>query len=140
MSDLKKAEALLASGGYTAALVCGDTVYTSNMRGVKPLVNWYRGGYDLSGFSAADKVVGRATAFLYLLLGVTDLYAAVISRPALSLLSEHGVHVEHDLLVENIINRAGDGICPFEEAVLKISDRDAAFCAITAKMRAMGIE
>jgi hypothetical protein len=94
---------------------------------------------SVRGYSAADKVVGRATAFLYVLLGVSDLYAAVVSRPALDVLISHGISVEYGKCVDNIINRSGDGICPFESAVMNITTPDAAYTAIIEKMRSMGI-
>ena len=82
MSDLNKAKALLAAGGYTCVLCRGDEIHTATARGVKPLVDWLDSGLDLRGFSAADKVVGRATAFLYVLLGVREVHALVMSAPA----------------------------------------------------------
>ncbi len=139
MEKLKKAREMLSCGAYTCVLVGEGEIYTSTLRGVKPLAAWYSCGKCFSDFSAADKVVGRATAFLYILLGVRELYAAVISAPALTLLSEHGISVEYGTLTENIINRAGDGICPFEAAVLGTRDKFTAYNAILEKMAEMGI-
>ena len=124
--SLTKAKALLATGEYTCVLSDGERIITSTARGVKPLVEWIKSGVLVNGFSAADKVVGRATAFLYALLGVRELYAAVVSRPALEVLTAHGITTEYGIAVENIINRKGDGICPFEETVLDITDATAA--------------
>jgi len=64
---------------------------------------------------------------------------SVISRSALHVLESQGVCVRYDTAVENIINRQGDGICPFEAAVLNIIDNDAAYDAIRAKMRELNI-
>lgn len=140
MTDLENAKALLEKEGLTCAVCKEQTVHTSRLRGVKPLASWYAQGRDFTGFSAADKVVGKATAFLYTLLGVRAVYAGVLSKSALEVLTGHGVEVTYGSLVENIINRSGDGICPFEQAVLEISDPQAAYRAIREKMAAMGIE
>ena len=140
MSDLSRAKKLLAEGGYTCALCRGESEYTSEQRGVKPLVQWVEQGTDLVGYSAADKVIGRATAFLYVLLGVRAVYARVISRTALEVLTAADIAVEYRDAVPNIINRQGDGICPFEAAVLDIDDADKAYAVIREKMRQMGIE
>ena len=137
--SLKKAKQLLLTGQYTCVLVKDSDVLTSTHRGVRPLVDWLHSDLSVRGYSAADKVVGRATAFLYVLLGVSDLYAAVVSRPALDVLISHGISVEYGKCVDNIINRSGDGICPFEQAVMNITTPDAAYTAITEKMRSMGI-
>ena len=139
MENRKKAKELLESGGYTCVLTNGEEVYTSTLRGVKPLVQFLESDTAFAGFSAADKVVGRATAYLYVLLGVQALYAQVISRPALAVLQENGIHTQYGNLVCNIINRKGDGICPFEAAVMEIDDPDRAYDAIREKMREMNI-
>ncbi len=152
MTDLEKAKKLLNEGGYTAALVCREETRTSKERGIRPLLAWYREKTEAekgraveeslplpSGFSAADRVVGRGAAFLYVLLGAAAVYAAVISRPALSVLTENGIAVSYGALAENIRNRAGDGICPFEEAVLFTDDPVEALTAILRKMEEFGI-
>ncbi len=139
MSDLERAKQKLSEGEYTCVIRLGDDVFFSKCRGVAPLVELCkeRGFNSFCGASAADKVVGKATAFLYLLLGVSSVYASVISRSALELLSENQVTAEYDLLAEYIINRKKDGICPFENAVIDISDKNKAFEAILSKMQEM---
>ena len=136
-NDLAKACFLLDSQDYTCVVCLGDTVYTATERGVKPLLSWLTNGPDLKGFSAADRVVGRATAFLYVLLGVKEVYARVMSRPAAEVLTAHGIAVQTDSLVEGIINRRGNGPCPFEAAVMEIEDPQTALEAIRKKMAQM---
>ena len=52
----------------------------------------------------------------------------------------HGITAAQGKLVENIINRAGTGICPFEAAVLDIQTPEDALTAIRAKMQEMHIK
>ena len=137
--DRNYAKERLLAEGYTCVLRRGKQEYTSTLRGVKPLVQWVESDLDLRGFSAADKVVGKATAYLYVLLGIRALYAHVISASALEVLKKHGIDVEYGTLAEHIINRAGDGICPFEAAVMDIHDPQSAYTAILEKMKAMNI-
>ena len=137
---LEKAKEIMESGAYTCVLTNGDTVYTSCLRGVKPLVQFFESGTISPGFFAADKVVGRATAYLYVLLQVRALYARVISEPAISVLQAHGIEVQYGTLVPAIINRKGDGICPFEAAVMEIHDPAAAYTAILQKMQELNLQ
>ena len=116
-----------------------DELCTATARGVKPLVAWFESGKDFSGFSAADKVVGRATAFLYVLLKVNAVYAKVMSHAALDVLKQNGIKAEYSELAENIINRNGDGICPFEAAVLETTNPCDAYMTIRSKMHQMNI-
>ena len=137
MESLSKARTLLESGNYTCVVCKEDSVYTTTQRGVAPLLNWLDTGTDLSGFSAADRVVGRGAAFLYCLLGVKEVHARVMSHPAAEVLQAHGIHTSADTYVPGIINRSGTGPCPFEAAVMDIQDADTALIAIREKRRQM---
>ena len=135
--DTAKALALLDAEGYTCVVYRDDAVYTATERGVMPRLSWLEAGLDLGEFSAADRVVGRATAFLYCLLGVKAVSAGVKSRPAAQVLRSHGIAAEAGQLVEGIINRKGTGPCPFEAAVIDITDAGEALAAIRAKLAQM---
>lgn len=136
--ELKCAKRQLISEQLTCVLCSEDRVYTSTLRGVKPLVQWLEQGIDVKGFCAADKVAGKATAFLYVLLGVKAVYAKVISKSALHVLREHHIYTEYEVLTDHIINRSGDGICPFEEAVLCVEEPYEAYAVIMEKLREFG--
>lgn len=140
MNNLEKAKQILSDGEYTCVLANEKITLSTKERGVKPLVKWLESSLDFHDFSAADKVIGKGAAFLYLLLGIKSIYAFVISTPALELLRERNVYVEYSQEVDNIINRQGTGICPFEEAVLPITDEKLAYQLIKEKMQNLGIK
>ena len=79
--DLKRACQTLAASDCTCVLCAGTRCHTSTQRGVAPLLQWLDGGTDLKGFSAADKVVGKAAAFLYCLLGVAAVHVRNMITP-----------------------------------------------------------
>lgn len=54
--------------------------------------------------------------------GVKEVYARVMSEPALALLQAHGINADYGQLVHHIINRAGDGWCPMEQLSRDIDD------------------
>ena len=134
MTDLERAKARLTADGLTVAVCKGETTYTDTRRGVAPLLSWLDEGRDLSGFAAADRVVGKAAAFLYLRLGVTAVYAGVMSTPAYDLLTAHGVEATCGERVPAIINRAGDGYCPMETVTLPLTDPLEAERAIRTRL------
>lgn len=136
-ADLDNARALLASSGCTCVLCKEKQIYTSTQRGVAPLLAWLDGGTDLQGFSAADKVVGKAAAFLYCLLGVRAVYAPVMSKAALQVFTDHGIAASCDELSEGIINRRKDGPCPMESATKDIHDPEAALRAVRKLLQTM---
>ena len=136
-NDLQKAKEMLQTEGCTCVLCKGEETHSSTQRGVKPLLNWLQQNPDWQGYCAADRVVGRAAAFLYLLMGVKQLYAGVISQHALRLLEQHHIECEYGRLVPAIRNRAGDGFCPMESAVLEIDDPTEALAAIKQTLQSL---
>lgn len=134
MTDLNLAKQQLINGGYTCVIRKNDMEYTSMERGVKPLLAWLDSNIEFSGYSAADKVVGKAAAMLYVLLGVSNVHAIVISVKAKEVLEQHGIGVTYDSLVERIRNRTNTGFCPMEEAVWEIEDLQDALQAIRDKV------
>ena len=136
MSDIERARARLSEGGYTCVMCRGEQTLVSTDRGVKPLLSWLEEGTG-EGFSAADKVVGNGAAFLYVLLKVREVYAEVMSEPALKVLKRHGINAEFGTLCGNIINRKGDGICPIEQAVQGISEPSEALNAIRERLKTL---
>lgn len=132
--DLIKAKDLLGESKLTLAAVRNDDVITSSERGVKPLLALMDSGKGLSGYSAADKVVGMAAAYLYVLLDVKELYAGVISRKALSVLEKYRIPAEYGVLTDAVINRSGTGLCPMETAVLSAESPENALMLIRARL------
>lgn len=134
---LESARSLMVSGGYTCVLTNGTETLTSTDRGVKPLLQWVNAGLCLTGFSAADKVVGKATAFLYCLLDVREVYTPVISAAARQVLEKHGIRVIWEQEVPFIWNRRHTAPCPMETAVGSISDAQDALAAIRETLKTL---
>lgn len=106
-----------------SCVICnGNAVTLCHERGVADLLRMLKTEpATLDGCFIADKVVGKGAAALMALGNVGEVYADVISRPALALLEESGIPVTFGKCVENIINRAGTGICPVETLCLPCS-------------------
>jgi hypothetical protein len=126
-TDLDRAKASLLADDYACVLRKGDIVHTSRNRGIAPMMDFIATGVDLQGFSAADRVVGKAAALLFVLAGVAQVHACVISRPALDVFTRRGMAYSYDDLAEKIINRTNTGPCPMEQAVSEIDDPADAF-------------
>lgn len=128
--ELDKAKMLLDRTDNTCVLCSGQVIITDRRRGVRPLLDLLESDADVNGFTVADKVVGKAAAYLYCLLKVKCLFARVISQPALDVLQQAGIETEYDQLVPAIQNRTKDGFCPMESAVLDIHSPEEALSAI----------
>ncbi len=134
MNDLEIAKEILKQEKLSVVLVKGDTIYKSEKNGVAPLIGFIEEGTDLNGFCAADKIVGKASAMLMIYAGVKSVFSPVMSRSATETLQKYGVDFSFDSMVEMIINRQGDGMCPMEATVLELDEPTECFKALCAKL------
>lgn len=137
MNNLEKAKTMLNMYEYTLVMCSGTDTITSKKRGVKPLLDLLDDGYILSEYSAADKVVGNVAAFLYVLLGIKEIYTNIISKSALATLNSHNIKVSYTTLADAIKNRDNTGFCPIETAVDGITDPNEALAAIRAALQSI---
>ena len=135
MGSLENARRILDQNDYTCVFCKNDILLTDTRRGVRPLLDLLEQKTDVAGFSVADKVVGKAAAYLYCLLRVDSLYAGVISQPALSVLQKNGIATSYGKLVPSIQNRTQTGPCPMEYAVRNIETPEEALPAIYKALR-----
>lgn len=137
MNNSEQAKEIFKAGEYSCVLCKDGVTHTSIKRGVAPLVEWLTNGIDITGFSAADKIVGKAAALLFVMGGLKAVYAPVMSKSAVDLLSRHGIDMEYETLVQTIVNRSGTGPCPMEQAVSNIDDPAEALEAIQNTLAAL---
>lgn len=133
--NLKKAKQMLISENYTCVLLSDNKEYHSTLRGVRPLIDLLELCADFSDFSAADKVIGAGAAYLYVLLGIREIWAITVSERAKNILTAHEIQIYYDNCVAHIINRAGDGICPIECAVADAASPEDAYSKIKEALK-----
>ena len=135
MTDLEKAKMLLQETGATCVLCRGKKTFISRKSGIAPMLDFLTESVDLRHFSAADRIIGKAAAMLFVLAGVESVYGAVVSRSALTVLEAHEIRCVFEVLTDQIRNRSGDGICPMEKTVQDITDPGEALEAIRNTQR-----
>lgn len=133
--DLENCKTILERESLTCVVKCGDRLLKAADRGIKPFMQWIESGVNLQGAVAADKVVGKAAAFLMEKAGLSAVYAAVLSTPAKEVLENAGIAYAYKTLVPRIQNRKGDGLCPMESTVMKTEDAESAFKMLKNKTR-----
>ena len=137
-SPLDRAISLLKSTDSTLAVVSVDNVFTSQERGVKPLLHLLTEKKNfLKGASVADKVIGKAAALLMVLGEIKEVHTLIISEPAIKVFEKYNIPCFYDKKVDRIINRTGDGLCPIETLCLDVDDPQEAFNLITEKVSKM---
>lgn len=139
-TDLDLARALLiANKDATLVAVRGDEIVVCRDRGVKPLLKMVAESRSLKGFSVADKVVGKAPALLYAVLGPEAVFSPVMSWTGRAVLLAAGIFVSHDVLVPHISNRAKSGQCPMDESVTNIWEPYEAVGVLEERARQMAL-
>ena len=124
---LESGHSLVASNGY-----CSDE------SGIKPVIlPMNENLHFFEGLSVADKIVGKASAMLLTLSGVKEVYAHILSQAGRDILEKYGIVYEYGELVDFIVNRKGDGMCPMEMTVKDIDDLSEAFRALNERIAQM---
>ncbi len=135
MSDIEKAVNGLS--GHSICLCKDGDIITDDGRGISPMMKFIAEGKDLSGYSAADLIVGKAAAMLFAKAGIASVYGRVMSVSGKEFLEAHGISCSYETLTEKIINRSGDDICPMEKSVADINDISEGYEALKAKIAQM---
>jgi hypothetical protein len=133
--DFQKAKEEYNSGKYTLVICKDEDIIKSDVTGIRPVMNLIDSKKDYKGYSAADKIVGRAAAFLYTLLQVKNLYGETMSKGAVEILKNAGIYYEYKTLTDYIENRQKTGMCPMDEAVKDIDNPKDAYEAIRNKIK-----
>ena len=133
--DFQKAKEEYNSGKYTLVICKDEDIIKSDVTGIGPVMTLIDSKKDYKGYSAADKIVGRAAAFLYTLLQVKNLYGETMSKGAVEILKNAGIYYEYKTLTDYIENRQKTGMCPMDEAVKDIDNPKDAYEAIRNKIK-----
>lgn len=111
---------ILKREGCSCVVANKATVRIFHKKGVKDIFELLENDPAfLKDSMIADKVVGKGAAALMAAGGVREVFAAVISTPALKMLESAGIPTSFVEEVANIINRQGTGICPVEALCLE---------------------
>lgn len=133
INDLKK---ILLENNHTIVIYKNDaSVFVSNDRGVAPLMKLLKDNkLQLKDSIIADKVIGKAAALLMAYARVKEVYSPIISKPAIKVFERYNIKISYDKIVERIINRKGDGLCPMETLCLGIEKPEEAYISISNKL------
>lgn len=122
---LMKLKKVLKENEATCVIGNEEEIYISNQKGIKPLLQFISEGKF--GYFAADKVVGKAAAYLHVLLKTKGLYAEIISEKAMEILTQYGISYHYQEKVQNIMNKYKTDICPMEKAVAEVNSAEEAY-------------
>lgn len=136
-NNLEKAKQILQDNGYTFVACRDEDVITSRDRGVKPLLDLIENNFSLADYYVADKVIGKAAAYLYVILKAKNIYMHTASVHAISVFDRYNINSVCDNPVQAIRNRTDTGFCPMETTVKDVDDPFEALSKIKEKVKNM---
>ena len=134
MSDVDTAKSRLYRENLTLVIVKdGEVLFETGSHRISGFLGAVEQlGARLGGAAVADRVAGKAIALLCVYVGISEVYAEVMSRKAKAVFEENGIRHEWNALVDNILDLDKSGVCPFEKAAAGMSDPEAAYAAFKA--------
>lgn len=132
MSDIDIAKENLH--GHSICLCRHGEIIFDDGKGISPMMKFIAADRDLRGYCAADLIVGKAAAMLFVKAGIAEVYGETMSEAGAEYLRSSNIPFSYEKLTDRIINRKGDGICPMEQTVSDISDPEEGYTALKQKI------
>lgn len=104
MNDLEKAKEIFEKENCTLVLVKGESIIKSKEHGLSKLVELIDKDEDLTDYSVCDNVCGRAASFLYVLLGVKEVYANTMAKLSIQILDRAEIKYSANTFVETLLD------------------------------------
>ena len=131
MTDIEMAKKHLEN--HSICFCKNGCIIVDDGRGLSPIMRLISENKDLTGYSVADIIVGKASAMLFVKAGITVVYGKTMSIGAREFLKQNGVTFFYDKITDYIINRDGI-VCPMEKTVSEINNVDDAYNALLRKL------
>lgn len=132
--NLKSLQEKLNNEDLTLVAQIQDTIYTSQLKGIAPLINPMKENQlFFKDAIVVDRVIGKAAAMLLALSQVQYIYAYVLSRKAREIVDAYKIDYDYEKLADYIVNREHTGMCPMEKTVYDMTDLNEALAALIQK-------
>lgn len=134
---VRAAIAMIEENQHELIVLQGEhIVFTSATPGIRAALQLHDEYPErLKGAVIADRIIGRAAAMIFADGGATAIFGSVMSKAAQQELMQKGVKTQAGMLVDAIINRRGDGICPMERAILGVAEPEAGLSRLRQTVR-----
>lgn len=129
MQDLERARSRLKERDLSLVVVKNERLlFETESHGIKGFLEAVDLlDKELIGSSIADRIVGRAVAFLCAYSRVSAVFAVTMSREGARVLEDGKIYYQFEKCVPNILNQKRSDICPFEKLAITFTSPEEAY-------------
>ena len=121
---------------YSLALIKDDEIlFSSESSGLRPLIECVKEFKDKAKDCVLhDKVIGLAAARLIVYSEmINEVFTDIASKPAVELLEKKNIKLNAESIVDNILTKDKNDICPMEKKATEIENNKLFFSEIITK-------
>ena len=137
--DLELARGVLSTTDSSIVVISYGKIWKKKKGdGIKPILEVIEEmGEDIHGYVIGDRILGRASALLCRYAKAQGVYSPQGTKTGIALMIMGGVPCQVDELIPQIMNRNGDGLCPFEKMLKDVDTPEEAYKILKDKV--MGV-
>jgi hypothetical protein len=127
--DLELAKLKLTKENLSLVIVKnGKVIFETKKQGISGFLQAIENlDKNLVASSAADKLVGMATAMLCVYVGVASVFAFTVSEGGTKVLEDNNIAYLFEKKVSHILNRSKNDVCPFEKLAMSSGSPNEAY-------------
>lgn len=134
--DLELAREVLSTTDSSIVVISYGKIWKKKKGdGIKPILEVIEEmGEDIHGSVIGDRILGRASALLCRYAKAQGVYSPQGTKTGIALMIMGGVPCQVDELIPQIMNRNGDGLCPFEKMLKDVDTPEEAYKILKDKV------
>ncbi len=134
--DMELAREVLSKTDSSIAVISYGKIWKQKAgEGIGPILETIEEmGEDIYDSVIGDRLLGKASALLCRYAKAKAVYSPRGTKTGIALLIMGGVPCQVDELIPQIMNRNGDGVCPFEKMLKDVTSPEEAYVILKEKI------
>jgi hypothetical protein len=136
IKDLTLARETLSTYDCSIVVICNEKILKKKTgKGIRPILETIEEmGENIHNSVIGDRILGKASALLCRYAKAKGVYSPQGTKTGIALLIMGGIPCQVDELIPQIMNRSGDGPCPFEKMLKDIDSPEEAYKILKEKV------
>lgn len=136
VKDLELAREVLSKEDCSVVVISYGKIWKKKKgEGIKPILEAIdEMGEDIHDSVIGDRILGRASALMCRYAKAQGVYSPRGTKTGIALMIMGGIPCQVDELIPQIMNRSGDGLCPFEKMLKEVTSPEEAYKILKDKV------